>query len=33
MKKRQKVWFFPPEKPPRPQVPENVKIDVETKAT
>ncbi|VVB92306.1 Uncharacterised protein [uncultured archaeon] len=32
MKRRQKVWFFRPEKPPKPKVPENIKIEVETKA-
>ncbi|MDP2844659.1 MAG: hypothetical protein Q8N79_01105 [Candidatus Methanoperedens sp.] len=32
MKKRQKGWFFSPEKPPKPKVPENVKMEVETKA-
>ena len=32
MKKRQKGWFFPPQKPPNHKVPENVKIEVETKA-
>ncbi len=32
MKRRQKVWFFPPEKPPKHKVPEKVKIEVETKA-
>jgi len=32
MKKGQKVWFFKPEKPPKPQVPENVTVEVETKA-
>jgi len=29
MKKRQKGWFFPPQKPPKHKVPENVKIEVE----
>ncbi len=33
MKKRQKGWFFPPQKPPKHKVPENVKIEVELKAT
>jgi hypothetical protein len=33
MKKRQKEWFFPPQKPPKHKVPENVKIEVEMKAT
>ena len=33
MKKRQKGWFFPPQKPPKHKVTENVKIDVEMKAT
>jgi hypothetical protein len=33
MKKRQKGWFFPPQKPPKHKVPENVKIEVEMKAT
>jgi hypothetical protein len=32
MKKRQKGWFFPPQKPPKYKVPENVKKEVETKA-
>lgn len=32
MKKRQKGWFFRPEKPPKPKVPENVKMEVEIKA-
>ena len=32
MKKRQKGWFFPPQKPPKHKVPENVKIEVEMKA-
>ena len=32
MKKRQKVWFFKPEKPPKPKVSEKLKIEVETKA-
>jgi hypothetical protein len=32
MKNRQKVWFFPPPKPPKHKVPENVKIEVEMKA-
>jgi hypothetical protein len=32
MKKRQKGWFFPPEKPLKHKVPENVKIEVEMKA-
>ncbi len=32
MKKRQKVWIFRPEKPPKPKLPENIKIEVETKA-
>jgi hypothetical protein len=32
MKKRQKGWFFPPEKPPKHKVSENVKIEVETKS-
>lgn len=33
MKKRQKGWFFPPEKPPKIDVPENIKIEVEIKAS
>ncbi len=33
MKKRQKVWFFPPEKPPKIDPPENIKMEVETKAS
>jgi len=32
MKKRQKGWFFPPQKPPKYKVPEKVKIEVEMKA-
>lgn len=32
MNRRQKNWFFHPQKPPRPKVPENVKLEVETKA-
>lgn len=32
MKKRQKGWFFTPQKPPKHKVPENVKIEVEMKA-
>src|SRR5574341_400434 len=32
MKRRQKVWVYSPPKPPKPKVPENVKIEVETKA-
>ncbi len=32
MKKRQKGWFFPPQKPSKHKVPENVKIEVEMKA-
>jgi hypothetical protein len=33
MKKRQKGWFFPPEKPPKIDAPENVMMEVETKAS
>lgn len=32
MKRRQKVWVYSPPKPPKPKVPENIKIEVETKA-
>jgi hypothetical protein len=32
MKKGQKGWFFVPQKPPKPKVPENIKIEVNTKA-
>lgn len=32
MKKKQKVWSFRPPRSPKPEVPENVKIEVETKA-
>ncbi len=32
MKKKQKGWFFKPEKPPKPKVSEKLKIEVETKA-
>jgi hypothetical protein len=32
MKKGQKVWFFKPEKPPKPKVSEKLKIEVETRA-
>lgn len=32
MKKRQKGWFFRPEKTLKPKVPENVKMEVEIKA-
>ncbi len=32
MKRRQKVWTFRQSKPPKPKVPENIKIEVETKA-
>ncbi len=31
-KRRQKVWVFRPPKPPKPKVPENIKIEVEIKA-
>lgn len=32
MTKRQKAWTFCPQKIPKPKVPENVKLEVETKA-
>lgn len=32
MKKRQKAWTFRPQKSPKPRVPENLKLEVETKA-
>jgi hypothetical protein len=32
MKGREKAWFFSPQKSPKPKVPENIKIEVETKA-
>ncbi len=32
MKKRQKGWFFRPEKTPKPVVPDKIKKEVETKA-
>jgi hypothetical protein len=31
-RRKQKVWVFRPPRPPKPEVPENVKIEVETKA-
>jgi len=32
MKRGQKAWTFRPQKSPKPKVPENVKLEVETKA-
>jgi hypothetical protein len=32
MKRRQKIWVYSPPKPPKPKVPENIKIEVEKKA-
>jgi hypothetical protein len=32
MKRRQKAWFFSPQKSPKPKVPENMKVEAETKA-
>ncbi len=32
-KRRQKVWVYIPPKPPKPKVPENIKIEVETRAS
>lgn len=32
MKGKQKAWFYSPQKSPKPKLPENVKLEVETKA-
>lgn len=32
MKRREKAWFWRPEKSPKPKVPDNVKAEIETKA-
>jgi hypothetical protein len=32
MKRRQKAWFYNPQKSPKPKVPENLKVEIETKA-